>query len=208
MPVVKREPAVAKAPVVESPKTAPPAEDPTPAPEEPKWIDASKKLPVRVGDVMVLIGDVRMGVSKSVDMSKALDMLSDPDKILRSDANAVSEQPALLVDVQVGNPSDRIKLEFKPWSKGRGGEQFHLTDNFKNPYKQRIASASLLSLGGGSSSTTPESVMPNTTITDTITFEPPVGKMEYLRLELPAENFGGSGKLYFQIPRKMVQGMR
>jgi hypothetical protein len=206
MPVTKREPVVAKAPIVESPKTETHVEDPTPAPEEPKWVDASKGLPVRVGDVMVRIGDVRMGVSKSVDMNKALEML-DPDKILRPDVNAVTETPALLVDVQVGNPSDRIKLEFKPWSKGRGGDQVRLTDNFKNGYKQRIASTSLLSLGG-TSSTTPESIMPNTTVPDTLTFEVPVAKMEYLRLELPAENFGATGKLYFQIPRKMVQGMR
>jgi hypothetical protein len=202
MPVVKREPVIAKIPVVETPKLDVPVEDPPP--EEPKWVDASKGQPVKVGNVMVKIGDVRLGVSKSVDMNKALEML-DPDKILRTDVNAITEEPALLVEVQVGNPSDHIKLDFKPWSKSRS-DQIRLTDNFKNGYKPRIASASLLSMG--TSSSAPESIMPNTTIADTITFEEPVAKTQYLRLELPAENFGGTGKLYFQIPRSMIQRTR
>jgi len=38
-----------------------------------------------------------------------------------------------------------------------------------------------------------------------LVFEPPIEKAEYLRLELPASNAGGTGMLRIQIPAKMIQ---
>ncbi len=38
-----------------------------------------------------------------------------------------------------------------------------------------------------------------------LVFEVPVDTVSYLRLELPANNFGGTGMLRFQIPKSMIQ---
>ncbi len=197
-------PLVADVPAFEGPVAEPPAPDQPPP--GPKWIDASRGEPVNVGKVMVKIGEVKLGVSKSVDIGKALENL-DPDKILQPDnSGAVTEHPALLVQIQVGNPSETIKLELKRWSKARSGEAPRLTDNFKNAYKLVTSSTDLLSMvGGGSGGSSAVSIMPVSTEVDTLTFEAPVAKAQYLRLELPAENFGGTGTLYFQIPRSMIQ---
>jgi hypothetical protein len=210
IPVTQRARALANRPIVvegqgaDAPVVEPPANDqPSPGPN---WIDASRGEPVKVGSALVKIGDVKLGVSKSVDISKALENL-DPDKILQPDnSGAVTEHPALLIEVQVGNPSETIKMELKRWSKARGGESPRLTDNFKNIYKLITSSTDLLSMvGGGSGGSAAVSIMPVQTVADILTFEPPVAKAQYLRLELPAENFGGKGTLYFQIPRSMIQ---
>jgi hypothetical protein len=37
-----------------------------------------------------------------------------------------------------------------------------------------------------------------------LVFNPPIAGAQYLRLTLPAENFGGSGRLRIQIPAAMV----
>jgi hypothetical protein len=38
-----------------------------------------------------------------------------------------------------------------------------------------------------------------------VVFEGPVARAEYLRPELPASAFGGTGKLRFQIPKSMIE---
>jgi hypothetical protein len=60
-------------------------------------------------------------------------------------------------------------------------------------------------VGGGSGSSAAVSIMPVQTVADILTFQVPVTRAQYLRLELPAENFGGTGTVYFQIPRSMIQ---
>jgi hypothetical protein len=213
MPVVKKTPAVRETPQFEvaREKEIGPAQ---PIPE-PTWIDASQKKPVEVGNVLVQIDEVRIGVSKKIDLNKALEGLADLGKALDStdlskplettNNGATTEQPALLIQVRVGNPNETIKLEFKPWSKTQKSD-LRLTDNFRNNYKPRASSTALLNLGGSGGGT--ESIKPVTSIVDTLAFEDPVNKVQFLRLELPAENFGGTGYLYFQIPRSMIQGMR
>jgi hypothetical protein len=213
IPVTQRARAQAnRPPIVNAPPDEPEiANEPASAPAPgPKWIDASKGEPVEIGEVMVKIGAVRMGVTKSVDLSKALDSL-DASKILQPDnSGGVTEHPALLIEVQVGNPSETRKLEFKRWSKTRSGEMPRLTDNYKNLYKLVISagSADLMNLLGGSGQSNAVSIMPVKTEPDILTFDPPVEKAKYLRLELPAENFGGRGTLYFQIPTSMIQPAR
>ena len=130
---------------------------------------------------------------------------TDLSKPLETNNNgATTEQPAILIQVRVGNPSETIKLEFKPWSKAPKSD-LRLTDNFKNSYKPRSSSSALIGLGGSGGGT--ESIKPISSIVDTLAFEDPVAKTEFLKLELPAENFGGQGILHFKIPRSMIQGM-
>jgi hypothetical protein len=49
------------------------------------------------------------------------------------------------------------------------------------------------------------SVHPGKSVEDVVVFEEPVARAEYLRLELPASAFGGTGKLRFQIPKSMIE---
>ncbi len=211
MPVVKKGPTVTGN---ESRGDGPPievarVEEAGPEQSLPKivWIDASKLEPIKIGKVLVRIGEVRLGVSKNVDIGKALENF-DPNKVLESgNDGSVTEKPAIMIEVLVGNPSETIKLDFKPWSKAHGSDVARLTDNFNNPYKPLSSPASLLSMLG-STGTTTESIRPNATIADTLTFEEPVDKAKYLRLELPADNFGSRGVLHFQIPRSMIEPKR
>lgn len=210
VPVTQRARALANRPsLVETLPEAAPIEDSGPVQPVagPKWIDAAKGEPVKVGNVLVRIGDVRMGVAKSVDIGKALESL-DPSKILQPDNNGgVTEQPAILIDVQVGNPSETVKLELKRWSKSRGGDVPKLADNFKNSYKPISSQTDILNMMS-SQQAGAASIMPQTTTIDTLTFEAPIEKAQSLFLQVPAENFGGQGTLYFKIPRGMIQPAR
>ena len=218
MPVVRKTP-VRQVPADDRPPVEIAKAEDAPLPKvqkEPKWIDASKRLPVQVGNVLVQIDEVRIGVSKTIDINKALEGLSDINKAVDTDilktpiaganGGVTNERQALLIQVRVGNPSETKKLELKLWSKTTRSDTLRLTDNFKNNYKPLASSTALFSLGGSGGGT--ESIKPDTSIIDTLTFEDPIEKTKYLRLELPAENFGGQGSVYFEIPRKMIQGMR
>lgn len=41
-------------------------------------------------------------------------------------------------------------------------------------------------------------------VSDVLVFETPIDTVEYLRLELPAQNFGGTGMLRLEIPKQMI----
>jgi hypothetical protein len=215
-PVVQRAEVVAVSAAPITPKQVESAdkEEPAPAPKEPVWVNAANANTVKIGDVLVAIPQVRIEVPKP---SKGEPVHpTDPGREL------------LLVDVQVGNVSGTRKLDFKRWSRSKGGDAGRLTDNFKNSYKQFGFSAlglldgingidpykdikgleSLLGGQGGSllgNQSSSESLNPNSSIIDTMAFELPVDKWKVLHLELPADNFGGTGKVYFQIPRSMVR---
>ncbi|HZT83753.1 MAG TPA: hypothetical protein VFA26_26215 [Gemmataceae bacterium] len=49
-------------------------------------------------------------------------------------------------------------------------------------------------------------LQPNQPVTDVLHFTQPLRQFDFLRLELPAGNVGGTGKLRFQIPKAMVEG--
>ena len=81
------------------------------------------------------------------------------------------------------------------------GGGLRLTDNFKNTYK-RVNFGLLAEVKGQIKS---ESIYPGKTVNDLLVFEVPLKNVQYLRLELPAENIGGSGKLRFQIPQSKIR---
>jgi hypothetical protein len=168
-----------------------------PAPR-PKWLNAGLGEQVKVGKVLVKIGDVRVAAPKSDEISKLVESMAG--------GAAAAEQPTLLIEVLVGNPSDTIKMEMTPWSKARGSEAARLTDNFKNTYRPPASPPDLLGMLAKQTAT--QSIRPESTFVDTLTFEEPGTKVQYLLLELPTENIGGKGAIYFQIPRSMIQGMR
>jgi hypothetical protein len=49
------------------------------------------------------------------------------------------------------------------------------------------------------------SICPGKSVEDVVVFEEPVARAEYLRLELLASTFKGTGMLRFQIPKSMIE---
>jgi hypothetical protein len=184
-----------------------------PAPDkEASWIDASKDA-VQHGDVLVQLGAV------AVRNVRIKDVLGD---------ETVSPTKNLTIQVLLDNTNSTRKIDFLGWSGatvnaigladllgGNGRNKANsteslpgpernaatLTDNFGNPYK-RISLEPGAQIRGQISTAT--SVYPRKRIEDLLVFEPPVDKVQYLRLELPATAFGGTGSLRLQIPKGMI----
>lgn len=183
--------------------------------KEVTWTDASKG-PIRHGDVRLQLEAV---VVRNVRIKSVLD------------GETVSPSKNLTIKVMVDNLNSTRKLDFWGWSgsmvneaglkelkdllggtpstKGSAteasttpeGRTASLTDNFENSYQ-------LLSLNLGEeipgqiNKRTP--VYPGQRVEDLLVFEPPIDKVQFLRLKLPATAFGGTGSIRLQIPKKMI----
>ena len=119
--------------------------------------------------------------------------------------NSESEDNLLMLKLNLLNTNPTKKVEYNSWS-GKDisfdRDYASLRDNFDNSYKR-------ISFGLGSypvgAVERVEFIYPNKSVTDVLVFEVPLDTMEYLRLELPAENFGGTGMLRLQIPKAMIK---
>jgi hypothetical protein len=170
---------------------------PAPAPEkppspptntEPEWADASKGA-VRQGDLQVQITQVTIGKVPLKTFTR----------------NSESKDNLLMVKLELLNTNPTKKVEYHSWS----GKDISfdrdfatLKDNFDNSYKRISFGLGSYPVGAVERS---ESIYPNKSVTDVLVFELPLDTMEYLRLELPAKNFGGTGMMRVQIPKSMVQ---
>ena len=105
-----------------------------------------------------------------------------------------------VIEVQVVNSSKTRKYSFDTWRAYRANApaaRAHLTDNFGNTYGAIIMPTGLKPENSPGTSI---SFYPETTITELLLFETPVGKFTSLDLELPAANFGGAnGDVQFRI---------
>ncbi len=169
---------------------APPVPTPVVLPEkkpEAEW--ASAETPIRQGDVQVQVKSARVG--------------KVPLKERIGDGTGQSKDVLLMVELEVTNLSDTKKLDYRTWG-GRAisfGNRTALTDNFDNRYK-------VVNFGFGDAvvgSVESESVYPGKSVGDVLVFEEPIGKVQYLNLELSATQFGGEGMLRIRIPASMVQ---
>jgi hypothetical protein len=155
-------------------------------PEE-EWADASKGA-VRQGDLEVQVTQVGIG--------------QVPLKTITG--NSLSKDNLLMIKVQMVNSNPTKKLEYQSWS----GRDFSLDrdyatvrDNFDNSYKRINFGLGTYPVGAIERS---ESIYPSKSLTDVLVFELPVDTIEFLRLELPAKNFGGTGMLRLRIPKSMI----
>jgi hypothetical protein len=154
--------------------------------QQSQWIDASKQA-TRHGDVVVRVTSV------TIDFVKG-----------RTFREFSSQEKLLLIRLQIDNVSDGRKLDYKSWSDSHSilaDEAAQLTDSLNNRYK-RVTFGIASSIEGQVDS---ESIYPGKSINDLLVFEVPVEKAEYLRLELPAKNFGGTGRIRIQIPKEMIR---
>jgi len=160
--------------------------DPKPAKKD-QWTHAG--TPLRVGDIQVNVTGAKKGTVA------VRDMFGDERQ---------SKDEHLSIQLSIENLSAAKKLDFSTWR----GSDFNfardyaiLEDNHGNKYKRVTLGVEATPIGG----VTRESIYPGKAVTDVLVFEKPVGAVEWLRLELPAKNFGGAGVLRFQIPSLMVQ---
>ncbi|CAN5856217.1 hypothetical protein BH11PLA1_BH11PLA1_12880 [soil metagenome] len=157
---------------------------PSPLPAE--W--ASAETAVKQGDVQVQVKAVKVGP------------IATQETI--GEGTGRSKDPLVSIELEITNLSDTKKLNYRTWG-GRAfsfGDSTKLTDNFDNGY-------TIVHFGFGTKivgSVESESVYPGKAIKDVIAFEEPVSKVEYLNLELPARQFGGTGMLRIRIPASMI----
>ncbi len=96
------------------------------------------------------------------------------------------------------------KVNFDPWGNSNFGEARQkpsLTDNLNNAYSLRAFEADTQIVDHER----PKSLYPKLYADDFLVFEVPRANVEFLRLELPAAAFGGTGTLRFQIPKAMIE---
>lgn len=159
-----------------------------PSAPEPEW--ASARNAVRQGDIELRVTRVLAG---KVPLRSGFD-----------EGESSSKDNLLAIHLEMVNRSQNKKLEYRSWL-GRdiafSRDYATLRDNFGNTYK-RISFGFSTEIVGHTES---ESIYPGKSLGDVLVFELPIDTAEYLRLELPAENFGGEGMLRLQIPADMIQ---
>ncbi len=154
--------------------------------EDEGWVSA--ELPVRQRDVQVRIASAKVG---KVDVRDLLERGTSPSKDV-----------LLAIRIEVANLSGTKLLDYRTWAGGDfvlKRDFATLSDNFGNSYK-RVTFGIDEPVGRVKR----DSVYPGKSITDVLVFEPPVDKVQYLRIELPANNFEGAGVIRFEIPRNMI----
>lgn len=109
----------------------------------------------------------------------------------------------LTIRVALSNLSKTKKIDFTTWR----GKNFHvgrdyatLTDNNGNVYKRIDFGFKGIKNSSWIDAKNETAIYPEDSFEDLLVFEPTVKNLNWLHLELPAENFGGSGMIRFEIP--------
>lgn len=151
------------------------------------WADAIQG--VRQGDVTVKV------TSAKIDFV-TLSMFGEDSK---------SDDKKLKIRLSIANLGRTKKLDYESWGDLDGLRSSHipkLSDNFDNEYTPLISASGLKV----ADQLTRESIYPGKSVSDVLVFEPPIATADFLRLELPADAFGGTGKLRLKIPKDMIVG--
>lgn len=151
-----------------------------------------------MADTPVKQGDVQIQVARAkVDYV----LVNDPTSM--SDEPARSNDPQLIITIELRNLSITRKLDYRTWA-GRSisfeRDFATLEDNFGNSYKR----VNFGFMSTPVARTESSSIFPKKTITDVLIFEPPIDAAIHLDLELPAKNFGGTGMIRIRIPMTQV----
>jgi hypothetical protein len=105
----------------------------------------------------------------------------------------------LLITVEVKNFSGTKKVEFPGWAPRGLARGVGLTDNFGNAYQAKPLGRAAVPGEGP-----PMSIYPDGVGREVLAFEPPVPKIEFLLLTLPAKVLGGPSVLRFKIPAEKI----
>jgi HEAT repeats len=178
----------AKQGLVKSEKDGKP-KDPAPrAPEIEEWIDAGQKLPAALGTMRVRV------LGASIDRLKGKNL--DP---------ALEKGEYLQIRVQMEIINDDRTIEYRGWGVPppmAGQPVPRLGDDLQPSTEYRLIHCGPAASVDGQ---LPRgSIRADQPLNDLLVFEPPAAKATVLQLELPAANFGASGKVRFKIPRSMI----
>jgi HEAT repeat protein len=105
----------------------------------------------------------------------------------------------IAIALAITNVSEKHKIEFKGWGTPEGQNAPKLIDNFGNTYRPNARAGLLLR-----KAETLQSLHPGHRTQDFLVFESPLENIEFLRLELPASVFGGTGQLRLEISKTMM----
>jgi hypothetical protein len=159
-----------------------------PATHGPQWADASKGA-VQQGHLQVRVANT------SIDKVPLKDVFRE---------GTTSKDDLLMIKLELLNTNPTKKMEYRSWAGGDFSldrDYATLKDNFGNSYKRITFGLSAYPVGAVQRSA---SIYPNKSVTDVLVFEVPLENIEYLRLELPAKNFDGTGMLRLQISKGML----
>ena len=151
---------------------------------------ASARNPVRQGDIQIRVLKVVTG--------------KVPLKDSFNTSETQSEDDLLAIEVEVSNLSQSKKVAYRTWNGAdfSFGQDFAtLEDNFGNGYKRINFGIGADVVGQVKS----DSIYPGKTLRDVLVFEPPVGNVQTLNLELPASNFDGEAMLRLSISADMIE---
>jgi HEAT repeat protein len=102
------------------------------------------------------------------------------------------------ITLLIRNVGKNAPLTYHRWSVAVEDAQPHLLDQRGNVYR---TSGGGKTLTAAAPSARPEVLAPGKTASESLFFEVPPGEVEYLRLELPASAFGGTGQLRLHLPK-------
>ena len=140
---------------------------------------------VRQGDIQVRITDVNIDYVQ-----------------IKTFREGQSQDKLFVIRLEITNLSPSKIVNYKGW----GTEAFSthseasLIDDVGNRYKKCHFGLGSRIIGQVAEN---ESVYPHKNLTDIVVFEPPIDTCAFVILELPADSFGGEGKLRIKIPGGM-----
>jgi hypothetical protein len=150
--------------------------------EESEWADASRTALQQDG--------VRVRI---------LSATTGPIEVSAAKGGQPTTERYLTVVIRLQNLAPARRVEHTSWGQPPGGEEpprVVLRDNQAREYRPRR-----LPLGRNPARFV---LTPAKTAEDTLYFEVPPSGIEYLRLELAARNWGGTGRLRFELPRSFL----
>jgi len=148
-------------------------------PRPAEWVDASQAV-WEQGDVRIAVTSVTVGPATP-------DAAAPPGK---------KREPVLRIGLKITNVGVARVVEFTGWAAPPSEPK--LTTTAGKPMAVRNSG---LPSGAGS-------IYPGKSTELALTFEPPAGPPDDYRLELPAQAFGGTDPVKFQIPQAMFRGLR
>jgi hypothetical protein len=155
------------------------------APTDPNWVDASRAAlqqgRLRVQIVSVVAGPELTNLRATKPVAKKKTALEEVLFI------------RLRIQRQVDMGADAVQETLADEK-----EQPKLTDNAGKEYRQRDVQEATAETKG-------RKAFPTALVDHVLVFEAPAGDVGYLRLELPAASWGGTGLFRFTIPSSMIR---
>jgi hypothetical protein len=152
-----------------------------------EWINAAE-FAVKAYDLRVQLVSVRLGTVEFEPQGK----------------KSFSSEKYLVVQVRVGYDGAAFQpIPYEPWidlADAPSKVAPTLTDSANKSYAQKTFSSKQQVVGRGGRSY----LTPGRQVNEVLVYPLPMGRVEYLRLELPAAAFGRKGTIRFQIPWTFV----